>query len=193
MFSNTFGRRGGQTFGARLAGASIALMFGAGAALANIEVREPYARSSGPAAKAGAAFMMIENTGDSADRLIGASADIAKRVELHTHVADANGVMKMREVEGGIELPAGAMVALKRGGLHVMFMGLTGPMVQGESFPLTLTFEQAGEVVIEVPVDLERKPGAMSHGKMDHGHKDHGKMDHDKMDHDNKDHGKMDH
>jgi copper(I)-binding protein len=50
-----------------------------------------------------------------------------------------------------------------------MFMGLTEPMVQGESFPLTLTFEQAGEMVIEVPVDLERKPGVMSHGKMGHG------------------------
>ena len=87
-------------------------------AMAEIVIKDAYARSSGPMAKAGAAFMVIENTGDTADRLIAARADVAKRVELHTHIDDGNGVMKMREVEGGFAVPAGGAATLARGGDH---------------------------------------------------------------------------
>lgn len=122
-----------------------------------ITIEDAYARSSGKTAKAGAAFMMIQNSGDADDRLISVESDAAARVELHTHVIDANGVAKMMEVEEGFVIPAGDMHMLKRGGDHVMFMGLTGPFVQGATVPVTLVFENAGEVVVEVPVDLERK------------------------------------
>ncbi|SLN75173.1 copper chaperone PCu(A)C [Ruegeria meonggei] len=128
-----------------------------------ITIEDAYARSSGKTAKAGAAFMMIQNSGDADDRLISVESDAAARVELHTHVIDANGVAKMMEVEEGFVIPAGDMHMLKRGGDHVMFMGLTGPFEQGATVPVTLVFENAGEVVVEVPVDLERKD-AGGHG-----------------------------
>ncbi|SDW16096.1 hypothetical protein SAMN05444358_10185 [Ruegeria halocynthiae] len=122
-----------------------------------IVVDDAYARSSGKSAKAGAAFMMIENHSDTDDRLIGVTSDAAGRVELHTHKIDENGVAKMVHVEEGFAIPAGDTRMLKRGGDHVMFMGLKAPFEQGAMVPVTLIFEQAGEVEIEVPVDLERK------------------------------------
>ena len=132
--------------------------------LAEITIQDAYARASGPSAKSGAAFMTIVNDGDSADRLLGASAEIADVAELHTHIEDANGVMKMREIEGGIAVPANGSHVLMRGGDHVMLMGLTAPMNDGDTVPITLTFETAGEIRVDVPVDLDRKP--MAHGAM---------------------------
>jgi hypothetical protein len=66
-------------------------------------------------------------------------------------------VMRMVHVEEGFELPAGETVVLERGGRHVMFMGLAGPMEQGETVAVTLTFEQAGDMRVEIPVDLDRQ------------------------------------
>lgn len=130
----------------------------------DIEVHDPYARSSSMNAASGAAFMMIHNHGTEGDRLISVASTVAKKVELHTHQEDANGVMKMVHVEEGFELPADGMIMMKRGGNHVMFMGLNEPFEQGKSIPLTLVFEKSGEMEIEVPVDLERRDdGAMSH------------------------------
>ncbi len=130
-----------------------------------ISVDDAYARSSGKSAKAGAAFMMIQNAGETDDRLIGVESDAAARVELHTHKVDDSGVAKMVHVEEGFVIPAGEMHMLKRGGDHVMFMGLTAPFEQGATVPVTLIFEKAGEVEIEIPVDLERqdKGGHGSH------------------------------
>ncbi|PWR01541.1 copper-binding protein [Meridianimarinicoccus roseus] len=156
-----------------------------------IEAHDAYARASGPSAPTGAAFMVLYNTGDTDDRLVAARAPVAERVELHTHIADENGVMRMREIEGGIALPAGGRHVLARGGDHVMFLGLTAPLEQGAHVPLTLVFENAGEVVLDVVVDHDRAPGAlgahgegMQHGKMGHGdmqghggHSGHGKAE----------------
>lgn len=134
---------------------------------ADIMVDDAYARSSAMSAKTGAAFMMIHNHGESDDRLIGAASPAAKVVQLHTHKEDSNGVMKMMHVEDGFALPASGMIEMQRGGHHVMFMGINEPFEQGKMIPLTLTFETAGDIEIEVPVDLERQPM--------HGH-DHGQM-----------------
>ncbi|WP_136440796.1 copper chaperone PCu(A)C [Pacificoceanicola onchidii] len=150
-----------------LAAAAASLTFAA-PAFADIMIMDAYARSAMPGAKTGAAFMMIENTGAEADRLIDARADFAAKVELHTHEDQGDGVMKMMHVEEGFALPAGETHMLARGGDHVMFMGLTKPLVQGESVSVTLVFEKAGEKVIEIPVDLERKAKhGMAH---DHSH-----------------------
>lgn len=134
-------------------------------AFAEIIIEDAYARSASPMAKSGAAFMMIKNSGE-ADRLIAASSDAAARTELHTHLEGENGVMRMVHVEEGFELPADGMIAMQRGGKHVMLMGLNAPMEQGATVTVTLTFEKAGDVVVEVPVDLERQ----DHGGMNHGH-----------------------
>jgi len=163
-----------MTFKTLLSGAfALAL---SGVAMADtITISDPYARASSPKAKAGAAFMMISNSGETADRLLSASSDIAHRVELHTHKDMGDGVMKMMEVEAGFVIPAGGAHMLQRGGDHVMFMGLKQPMLQGETVSVTLTFEKAGEVVLEIPVDLERKPKhGMGHGHGGHAHGGHG-------------------
>lgn len=135
--------------------------------IAEIVITDPYARASRPNAPTGAAFMVIQNTSDVADRLVAASSGIAKRVELHTHIDDGNGVMKMTEIEGGVEIAPGATYMMQRGGDHVMFMGLNEGLEQGREVEVTLTFEQAGDVTIMIPVDNERVPdhGTMSHGK----------------------------
>lgn len=150
-----------------LALAALSTLSLATAALADIEVRDAYARSSGPSAMAGAAFMTLVNTGDDDDRLIDVRSGVAKRAELHTHIAGDDGVMKMRRVEDGFAVPAGGEHHLARGGDHVMFMGLTTAFEQGMTFPVTLVFEKAGEMTIDVPVDLERQD-PMDHGAVDH-------------------------
>lgn len=130
-----------------------------------IVVSDPYARTSRPGAPTGAAFMMIQNTGAVADRLVSAQSGIAKKVELHTHIDQGEGVMKMVEIEEGIEIAPGATHMMKRGGDHVMFMGLVQSLEQGGEVVVTLTFEQAGDVVLTIPVDNERMP---KHGSMNH-------------------------
>ena len=124
----------------------------------SILVQDPYARASGKSATSGAAFMVLMNHGAADDRLLGVTSDAAKKVELHTHSEDANGVMKMRHLVEGAVILAGGMHALERGGDHVMFMGLSAPMTQGDEISVTLMFENAGAVSITVPVDLKRAP-----------------------------------
>ncbi len=139
-------------------------------ALADIMVHDGYARSSNP--QAGAAFLTIHNPGGPDDRLIGVRSDAAARVELHTHVEDG-GVMRMVHVEEGLPLPADGEIAMQRGGNHVMFMGLAVPFDDGAVVPLTLIFETAGEIAVEVTVDnarTEAPESGMMHGEgMDHG------------------------
>ncbi|WP_164658206.1 copper chaperone PCu(A)C [Tropicibacter sp. Alg240-R139] len=130
----------------------------------SIMVKDAYARSATKTAKTGAAFMMIMNHGAEDDRLVDVKSDAAARVELHTHNENSDGVMQMLHVKEGFAIPAGEMHGLQRGGDHVMFMGLKAPFAQGDMIPVTLVFEKAGEVEIEVPVDLERKPQASAHG-----------------------------
>ncbi|MGC9370763.1 MAG: copper chaperone PCu(A)C [Paracoccaceae bacterium] len=148
-----------KTAFAAIAAVSFALPAFAG----DIMIEDAYARASTGMSKSGAAFMIIKNMGDSDDRLVSAASDVAMRVELHTHISDANGVMKMVEVEEGFAIPAGGEHALQRGGDHVMFMGLNRPLEQGDTVTVTLTFEKAGEMTVDIPVDLERQP---MHGGM---------------------------
>jgi len=134
----------------------VAAFTATGAWAEGIELHDAYARASTPTAKAGAAFMTIRNHDGEADRVVGVSSPVAKRVELHTHIEDANGVMQMKHVEEGFELPEDGEIHLKRGGKHVMFMGLTESFEQGRKIPLTLIFEKAGEIEFEIEVDLDR-------------------------------------
>ncbi|MCK0126500.1 copper chaperone PCu(A)C [Gelidibacter sp. F2691] len=154
-----------------LLAAGAAALFALPALAGDIMINDAYARASGMNAKAGAAFFQIMNHGSEDDRLIAATSDIAKRVELHTHKEIADGVMKMMEVEEGFPVAAGDMHSLQRGGDHVMFMGLNAPFVDGETLTVTLVFEKAGEMTVEIPIDLKRNPmgGGMQHGKPEDG------------------------
>lgn len=131
-------------------------------------VMDAYVRSSRPNAPTGAAFMIIKNASDAADRLVDVRSDIAERVELHTHEDDGNGVMRMMHVEDGFEIGAGETLMLERGGKHVMFMGLNESLVQDAMVSVTLIFEIAGELDVMIPVDLERQTSG-GHGT----HSDH--------------------
>lgn len=124
-------------------------------AVGGIDVSDAFMRKNGANATAGAAFMTITNGGP-ADRLIGAEVDFAKKAEIHTHIMDANGVMMMREIEGGLAIGANASAELKRGGDHVMLMGITGPLEDGDTKTIRLIFENAGPVEISVQVDQNR-------------------------------------
>lgn len=121
-----------------------------------VVIADIYARANGASAKAGAAFMVIKNFTDEDDRLIGASTDVAMKAELHTHTVDASGLTVMGPLEGGLAVPAHSAVALMRGEHHVMMMGLKQSLNDGDVITLTLVFEKAGKVTVEVPVDLKR-------------------------------------
>ncbi|WP_299028546.1 copper chaperone PCu(A)C [uncultured Sulfitobacter sp.] len=119
-------------------------------------IEEPYLRSSLPTSTSAAAFLgLVNNTGRD-DRLVAVRSDLSGRVELHTHTQDADGVMRMGAIEGGVAVPDGARHSFARGGDHLMFTGLDAPLVQGQLVPVTLVFEEAGEIEITVPVDLTR-------------------------------------
>ena len=110
-----------------------------------------WARATPGSATTGAVYFRIESPID--DRLIGVASPVARKAELHTHVEE-NGLMLMREVEGGLAVPAGQTVELKSGGLlHVMLIDLKQKLKAGDSFPLTVTFEKAGSRNVTVKVE----------------------------------------
>ena len=128
----------------------------AGAALAQtnqLEITNAWARATPAKAENGVAFLTIRTS--IPDRLVSVSSPVAKMAELHT-MEMAGMVMKMRPL-AGLDIPAGQSVTLKPGGEHIMLMGLNGPLREGQSFPLTLTFEKAGAREVTVAVE---KPGA---------------------------------
>jgi hypothetical protein len=118
--------------------------------LGDLRIVHPWARASAGEAKNGALYLEIVNTGDTPDRLVGASTPAADMAELHMHMSE-NGIMKMRPVEA-VDLAPGEHVVLKPGGLHVMLMGLKGTLVEGVMMPITLVFEKAGSIEVEAEV-----------------------------------------
>lgn len=142
---------------------------------AEVTATDAWARATTSQARNGGAFLTLSNPGSTPDRLVAAAApDVAERVEIHTHLME-DGVARMRQAEGGIELPAGGSVVLKPGGYHVMLMGLKRPLKPGESFPLTLTLEKAGSLPVTVTVWA---PGQEPAAHAAHGHGGHGGKGH---------------
>jgi copper(I)-binding protein len=126
-----------------------------------IKVENPYTRATVAGQKVAGGFMKIENKG-AADQLISASSPIAAEMQLHTMSMEGN-VMKMREVKA-IDVPANGSVDLKPGGLHLMFMDIKAPLKAGESVPVKLKFQKAGEIEIKVPVrEMSAGSGHMKH------------------------------
>lgn len=133
--------------------------------LGPLRVDHPYATPTPPGAANGAAYLRgIRNTGDQADRLVGASTPVAHNVEIHRSVIDAQNVMRMRAIDG-IDIPPKAELQLRHGGEHhLMLIGLRQPLKDGERFPMTLRFEKAGEREVMVWVQTPRDgAGAHSH------------------------------
>jgi hypothetical protein len=139
----------------------------------DLVISQPWARATPGGAKTGGGFLTIENKGSTPDKLVGVSADVAGKVEVHEMAMDG-GVMKMRPVEGGLTIDPGKTVKLAPGGLHLMMMDLKSPLKQGDKLPVTLQFEKAGKVAVTLDVQAIGTPGPsgnMGGGmkKMDHG------------------------
>jgi copper(I)-binding protein len=130
----------------------------------NMHIVKPWARATAPTAQVGGGFMGLMNMGKTDDALLAVKASVSEKVELHTHSMDG-GVMKMREV-ARIDVPAGKTVELKPGSFHVMFINLKAPLKKGDTIPVTLVFEKAGEVKVDMAVDAMGAGGGMS----DHKH-----------------------
>jgi copper(I)-binding protein len=120
------------------------------ATVGEVAIRDAWARASLGQMRSGAAYLTLEVTGDRAERLIAVASPIAENATLHTHVMDGD-VARMRPL-AAIEIAPGAPTVLAPGGLHIMLTGLERRLVEGETFPLSLTFERAGTVAIEVPI-----------------------------------------
>lgn len=121
----------------------------AGEASGALAIDDGWASATPGGAAVSAGYLTI--TSPTADRLLSVSSPRAARVEIHEMAMDGD-VMRMRAVEGGLTLPAGEAVTLAPGGRHLMFMEVAPPFSEGESVPVTLTFEQAGAVEVEMPV-----------------------------------------
>ena len=152
---------------ARLLGGLLLLTLAITAHAADIAVSGTYARATPPGATVGAVYFELRNTGGEPDRLLSAAAPVAARTEVHTHTMQ-DGVARMHEVPA-VELPAGATVQFQPGGFHIMLIELKAPLTEGESFPLTLNFERAGELSLTVPVQkitalMPPHGGGHSHG-----------------------------
>ena len=115
-----------------------------------LSVRHPWTRATPPGAKVAAGYLEIRNSGRQPDRLIGASTPAAERVEVHVLIREGD-VLRMREVKS-LDVPARERLVLRPSGSHLMIVGLERPFVKGERVLLTLHFEKAGELQIELEV-----------------------------------------
>jgi periplasmic copper chaperone A len=158
-----------------------AISLAAGAASAEdytigaIRIANPWIRATPKGADVAGAYMAISNQGTTSDRLIGGSTPVAGRFEFH-RMSMEQGVMKMRPVDGALEIKAGQTVEFKPGSFHVMLMGLKQPLEKDQRVKATLEFEKAGKIDIEYSVAAMGAPSAPAapKGKMDHGaHKGH--------------------
>ncbi|MBB3021142.1 hypothetical protein FHR70_004233 [Microvirga lupini] len=117
----------------------------------SLTLEQPWSRATPGGAKVGGGYLRITNTGTAPDRLIGGSFALASKVEVHEMKLEGD-VMRMKPVEGGLEIKPGATVELKPGGLHLMFMDLKEPLKEGQVLKGTLTFEKAGPIEVEYNV-----------------------------------------
>ena len=122
----------------------------------DLVITYPWARPTSGDTHLGAAYLTIKNMGEAADTLQSVSSSVAAKTEIHEHIHDSDGVMRMRRIEGGLPIPPGGTVEVKPGGYHLMLVGLQRNLEEGKSVPLKLSFARAGE--IEVEVNVEKSP-----------------------------------
>ncbi len=119
----------------------------------DLTIVDAWARPPAMAGGNAAAYFLVRNDGATADRLIGVSSDLAM-AEMHESVMADDGTMAMNPVDG-VDIPPGSTVAFERGGLHIMFMGVAEPPAAGDTVSLTLVFQNAGQITLDVPVRAE--------------------------------------
>jgi len=129
--------------------------------LKSLSIDHPFARATPPGAKSGGAFFVVANAGATSDTLISVASPAASSAEIHQMAMDG-GVMKMRSVPA-LDIPSGGKLELKPGGYHVMLLDLKQPLKAGDKVPLTLTFQNAGSIIVSVDVEAMGSMGAMTH------------------------------
>ncbi len=130
-----------------------------------LTISHVWARPAAQSQKVGAAYFSIKNGGAEAEKLLSAESPVAEKTMLHEMTMD-NGVMKMRMIMDGAEIPAGGVLEFKPGGSHIMLVGLKQTLSEGQTIPLTLTFAKAGAIKVEAKV--EKPASGMS--EMQHRH-----------------------
>ncbi len=127
-----------------------------------IFIAHPWARPSLAAHVPAAVYLDIVNKGGEGDRLLSARTDRAEHVELHVSQTGEDGVVRMKLLKDGVPAPAGETVSMETGAYHIMLIGLDAKLQAKESFPLTLTFEKAGDIEVEVKIE-DRQPETAEH------------------------------
>ena len=117
----------------------------------DLVITQAWSRATPGGAKVAGGYLTIENKGSAPDRLIGGSADVADKVQVHEMAAN-NGVMTMRPLDKGLAIEPGKTVKLAPGGYHLMLLDLKSPLKQGDKLPVTLEFEKAGKVKLSLDV-----------------------------------------
>lgn len=148
-------------------------LFAAGYAVAadyhvgTLQISQPWARATPKGADSGAAYMTVTNTGAKPEQLSCLSSDAAAKCQIHQMSMD-NGIMKMREIEGGVEIKPGETVKFEPGGYHVMLVGLKAPLVQGKTVAATFKVDAGATAQVEFPVAAigAPAPGATAGGGM---------------------------
>ncbi|KLK89847.1 copper chaperone [Microvirga vignae] len=131
-----------------------------------LTIEQPWSRATPAGAKVGGGYLRITNNGKETDRLISGSFPIASRVEMH-EMAMEGDIMRMKPVQGGLEIKPGATIELKPGAGHLMFMDLKEPLKEGQTVKGTLIFEKAGTVDVEYIV---RGMGGAAPAATEHKH-----------------------
>lgn len=134
-----------------LLAASFAALTASLANAAEISVKNAFARATPPGAQVGGVFMMLTNSGASTV-LIDGETDLARDVQIHSHTIDDADIMRMRQLPAGLALPEGETATLAPGGYHIMLLGLTKRLVEGETLDLTLKFGNGTTLPITVPI-----------------------------------------
>jgi periplasmic copper chaperone A len=135
--------------------------------LGTLTIEHPWARPTPGDSKVGAAYLAIRNQGTEPDTLVSAASQDSEKAQIHSTMREGD-VMKMREMQGGIAVPAGTAVTFAPGGNHIMLLGLKHKLEEGQHIPMTLTFAKAGPVNVEVyvqrtPEGTTAQPPEMSH------------------------------
>ena len=160
-----------------VAAAFVVAAVSAFAQASSIQIENSWTRATPAGARFGMVFMTISNRASAADRLLSVSSDAADKVEID-EMTSTGGKMQMREITGGVAIPAAGSVVLKPDGYHIMLTGLKKRLAAGDALQVKLSFEKAGDVSVAVPVKassagkddmhgagMANMPG-MSHGSM---------------------------
>jgi len=149
---------------APLAGAPAAMAHNHGGETASggAVIRQPHAKATMPGAQVAAAYMQVQNTGKTPFTLVSAASPVCEKVELHT-MSMEGGVMRMRQITGGVTVKPGQTVSFVPGGMHLMLMGLRQQLAAGTSIPVTLTFSGAPAQTIQFPVQAMGDGGHHNH------------------------------